>query len=494
MADHTLILDIGKSNAKLMLIDADGEVRARSSHANASVDAAVEGIGYRALGVAALQQWLLDAIPALPQRERIGRIGISTHGAAFCAIDDEGLVLPPIDYEWDGGATGYGDHRDAFAQAIDPFAHTGAPLLPLGLNGGLPLFWLQRVAPASWARIRHWLPYPQYWAWWLSGVAASEVSSLGCHTQLWSPAQGTWSDWAQRSGIAARFAPLRGASDVLGVLRPALARQLGLRADCEVVCGVHDSNACLARYLDQPAATLLTTGTWTVAMATGSAPQTALRPERDELINVSVTGQPVPTARFMGGREFEVICAGAPAALATEAELAEVMAAGWHAQPGFADAGGPFQGQVGQLLRHGVAQAVMASDLPRRWRPALASLYCAQVSAGLVDAVRGVQARGAVILEGPLAHNPAYGAALAALLGAQRPLWRSSDALEGTARGAWLLSRRPVPTPHAQALTASDTSPGAAVQLARIAAPPAALANAVRAHTAAGPLRRADVS
>jgi L-fuculokinase len=29
--------------------------------------------------------------------------------------------------------------------------------------------------------------YPQYWAWRLCGAAASEATSLGCHTDLWHP-------------------------------------------------------------------------------------------------------------------------------------------------------------------------------------------------------------------------------------------------------------------------------------------------------------------
>ncbi len=451
----TLVLDIGKSNAKLLLIADDGAVLARVSHANASVDS---GLGYRALGVAALQDWLLTSIPHLPGRERIGRISISTHGAAFCAVDGQELVLPPVDYEWDG----YGEHRAAFEQAIDPFEHTGAPLLPLGLNAGLQLFWLQRTQPQAWARVRHWLPYPQYWAWWLTGVAASEVSSLGCHTQLWSPANGTFSDWARRASIAERFAPLRRAWDVLGPLRPDRAQQLALPPDCEVMCGVHDSNACLARYLHHDAATLLTTGTWTIAMATGGQARD-LKPERDELINVSVAGAPVPTARFMGGREFEVLCAGASPDLATPAALADVIAQDWQALPGFAEAGGPFQGQTGRLLHAGRP----ADEVPAALRPALASLYCAQMSQQLVQAI---SSQGPVILEGPLAHNPAYGAALSALLGADRPLWRSVDALEGTARGAWLLARRDQPE-------AASTE-----RLALMAPPPEALASAVRSH------------
>jgi hypothetical protein len=36
----------------------------------------------------------------------------------------------------------------------------------------------------------------------------------------------------------------------------------------------------------------------------------ALDPARDVLVNVNALGQPVPSARFMGGREYELIRAG----------------------------------------------------------------------------------------------------------------------------------------------------------------------------------------
>jgi len=425
--DHTLVVDIGKSNARVLVVDADGAVVGQLSRANASA----QGPGYTALGVEALRAWLLDAVPRLPSREHVGRLIVSTHGAAFCAIDDDGLVLPPIDYEWDG----YGAHRADFEAALDPFAHTGSPRLPMGLNAGLQLHWVKAARPADWARIRHWLPYPQYWAWWLSGVAASEVSSLGCHTQLWSPGAGTFSRWAVSSGIADRFAPVRPAWDVLGPLTPSMARRLGLPAACEVVCGVHDSNACLARHLDTPGATLLTTGTWTIAMATGNGP-VDLAPARDELVNVAIDGRAVPTARFMGGREFEVLCAGAPASAATVEALAEVVHGGWQALPAFADAGGPWRGRQGTVTKHGAAMTL--ADVPAALRPALASWYCAVVSH---DRVRALGDRGPVIVEGPLARNAAFTTSLSALLGEDRPLRRCTDLLEGTARGAARLAR-----------------------------------------------------
>ena len=467
---RTLVLDVGKSNAKLLLIDEAGAVARSAVVANES--ARDERFGFTALGVDRLAQWLRCEIASLLDGEAPGRIAVSTHGAAFCALGDDGLVLPPIDYEWNG----YGGVTAAFDASLRNFAHHGTPRLGLGLNAGRQIDFVLRRFPELAARIQYWLPYPQYWAWWFSGVACSEVSSLGCHTGLWAVQDARFSDWAAARGVAARFAPMRRAWDVIGTVRPALAQAWKLPAGIEVIAGAHDSNACLARYLmAYPDATVVSTGTWCIVMAPG-ADTARLVPDRDELVNVAVDGRPVPTARFMGGREFRALCAGADPALATPGALAEVLRQGWMALPSFSDAGGPFEGRPGRILRHGAPVADGIAAVPERLRPALASLYCACMTLLLVEDLTGAATsatRAPLIMEGPLAHNAAYAAAMAALL-EERPVLQAIDRLEGTARGAWMLAR----WDERRTLVAADT-------LQPVPPPDVALRDPLRAHARA---------
>lgn len=448
---HTLVLDIGKSHAKLLLFDAAGEVLARSVQANAPAEAEE---GYTALGTAALEAWLTRAIPDLPGRERIGRIGITTHGAAFCALGDEGLVLPPLDYEWDG----YGPWRERYAERVDGFEITGSPFLPQGLNAGLQLWWLQQTRPQAWAQVRHWVPYPQYWAWWFTGQRASEATSLGCHTHLWQPHQHMYAPWAMRLGLVKHFAPLRPAHAVLGTVRPERARVLGLSPACQVHVGLHDSNACLARHLHAaPQATVVSTGTWTVVMRAGQdvGARLSLDPRRDELFNQSIDGRAVPTARFMGGREFAFLCHGADPALATLPALREALDAGWQVLPDNPEHAGAVPGRVAALQQGAQRWGRAPEVVPAHWRPALAAWYAAALTAQNVQRLCSVPSNESnsetthepVIVEGPMADNAAFTAALAALL-APRPLLRSTDAVEGTARGAWLSTRWHQPDTH----------------------------------------------
>ena len=79
-----------------------------------------------------------------------------------------------------------------------------------------------------------------------------------------------------------------------------------------------------------------------------------------------------------------------------------------------------------------------------------------------------------VILEGPLALNLAHAAAMAALL-PSRPVLRSTDPLEGTARGAWMLAHWQSPV---------EALPGDAA-LRPVTCDDPDLARAVRAHAQA---------
>ncbi|MEY2943879.1 MAG: hypothetical protein RLY97_1893, partial [Pseudomonadota bacterium] len=133
------------------------------------------------------------------------------------------LAFPPLDYESPIPA----DITAAYHPTRSPFAQTGSPSLPCGLNIGSQLAYMDALYPAEMASSTL-LPWAQYWAWWLCGVAVSEVTSLGCHSDLWSPDSADYSPMAHAKGWAAKFAPLAKANDAIGTIRPSLAKATGL--------------------------------------------------------------------------------------------------------------------------------------------------------------------------------------------------------------------------------------------------------------------------
>lgn len=293
---------------------------------------------------------------------------------------------------------------------------TGSPALPEGLNIGSQLFWLDRLYPQLMSRATL-LPWAQYWAWLLSGRAVSEVTSLGCHSDLWAPQAGKFSPMASRMGWAQRFAPLVAAEQSIGPISREVAERTGLPAEVKVLAGLHDSNAALlaARGFPEIAnneATVLSTGTWFVAMRLAQGPfnVSALPEERDCLVNVDAYGQPVPSARFMGGREIETIIEidtrrvdiklDQPALLAA---LPGVLAQRTMILPALARGFGPFPESSFRWVNR-----------PDDWyeRRAAACLYAAlvaDVSLGLIGS------RERVLVEGRFAEAEVFVRALAAL-------------------------------------------------------------------------------
>lgn len=426
------VIDIGKTHSRLVLMDPRGQPVHETGMDSRAAGECPQGYG--ALDTAGTEAWLMDSLAALgPLARELRHLVVSTHGAAVAGLRAGQLALPVPDYEW----AGFDDRPGTLADELDPFEATGSPLLPRGLNLGVQLDWLSRHAAAEFGQVDTLLPYAQYWSHWLSGVACSELSALGCHSLLWRPGDKRFSDWAQRRGWAARFAALRPAWAALGPMRPALADRLGLPRQLMVHTGVHDSNACLARYLRSwPRLTLVSTGTWVVVMAPGASGR-PLQAAQDQLLNVSVRGEAVPTARFMGGREVARLCAGADPSLADPQRLPALLARGLQVLPAFTDQGGPFCGRSGTCRLDGRMledAAAWCEALPAADRATAAAWYGALMCAWLIERLG---ATGPVVIEGPFAHNPTLLAALQTLL--DQDVLRSTDAVEGTARGSWQL-------------------------------------------------------
>jgi sugar (pentulose or hexulose) kinase len=405
----TIVLDVGKSLSKLTLWNEAGVLVAHRSRQNRRS----AGGGDPDLDAAGIEQWLEFVFKEFAALGPVSAIVPVAHGAGLALIDDDGLRCAPLDYEWAGVAA----DRGAYDAQRDEFAGTGSPALPAGLNLGMQLHWLESNRPRE-HRGALLLPWAQYWAWNLSGVAASELTSLGCHSDLWRPFDRRPSNLAVRRGWADRLAPLQRADRVLGSLRREWLRRTGLSAGVSVHCGLHDSNAALlaARRLEGMAGrdvTVLSTGTWFVAMrsapANGAASADTLSETRDCLVNVDADGTPVPSARFMGGREIDVLVgeehddAPDPDG-AKESEYAiRAVEAGEHILPSAVPGTGPYP----KALR---ATPGPVSDIDEA--RAKAHLYAALVADASLDLIGS---RDTLLVDGRFARCRVFVSALAAL-------------------------------------------------------------------------------
>ena len=414
------ILDIGKTHVKLQLVDEKNHPHKSYQRKNTPLAG-----DYPHADIDGIWQWLVCTLQSSPYTRSIKGFIITTHGATAALVDasrsDNGLVMPVLDYEYQGI-----DECTSDYQLYRPkFAHTYSPELPAGLNLGKQLFWLQKRDPANFARATHILLYPQYWAWRLSGELAAEVTSLGCHTDMWCPDSQSYSSLVDRCQWIEKMPPLRDAWDCLGNVTEVVRELTGLPADCQVRVGLHDSNASFLRYLGKrtEAFTVISTGTWTILMQNQGNTDN-LCASRDMLANVNIHGVPVCCARFMGGREYERICTnlGGDVSMAVNAEdIQFAIEQQWMVTPDFSEGNGPYGG----------ATPVIKAPNPVPAPTALATLYCAL----LIDQrLTDLKAGGAVYIEGAFLKNPLLCALIAQLRPDQKVMLSSDNT--GTVMGA----------------------------------------------------------
>ena len=431
-ATKVAVIDIGKTNAKLALVDcSDLSEIAVVTQPNI----VLKDPPYPHFDVETIWEFLLEALKQFNGQYGIDAISVTTHGACGALIAaDGGLAAPILDYEYAG--------PDAVSEIYDTirpgFEETGSPRLPMGLNLGAQIHWQFLQDEGLQKRTTSFVTYPQYWAYRLTGVLACDVSSLGCHTDLWNPHEARFSSLVERLGIADKIAPARKSADVLGTLLPEIAAQTGLSPRTPVHCGIHDSNASLLPHVIQrsPPFSVVSTGTWVIAMTVGGA-QVVLDPLRDTLVNVNALGASVPSARFMGGREFEIIRDGQSAVCNAEASSA-VAENGPLLMPAVVSESGPFQGchyrWIGQEPELGSSK-----------RSAALSFYLAMMTS---DCLTLTGHKGPIVVEGPFASNAEYVAMLSA---ATSCTILTAENATGTSQGAAMLALPPDAFPKLKA-------------------------------------------
>lgn len=398
-----VVFDVGKSSAKVSVVGADGHIWATRRCAIPHLDTPL----YRAFDTDALYDWLMAQLRDLGSQFAIDRIIPVTHGATCAFLDRHLTLVQPIqDYESSVPA----DFAAAYRRIRPDFDETLSPSLPDGQNLGCQIFWHAHRAPSRFRRVRWILNYPQYWVWRLTGHLSNEMTSMGCHTDLWCPVRKDFSSLAINQGWADLFADMQPAWQADATLRRDVAYAANLPPTVKVCVGVHDSNAALANVIcdrrETPPA-VLSTGTWYVAMAPGAHPAHLPHGQADCLGNVDIYGRPVPCARFMGGRMY----------------------------PTFAD---------GRITLDSLTAVMRGRHDPA----SLGLLSIALIASDCLDAIR---ADGPLLVEGPVAGNPLLCGLLASLRPGQVVVDRRLNAVAlGAARLAF--HDAPPPTPQWQTI------------------------------------------
>jgi sugar (pentulose or hexulose) kinase len=416
---NTAVLDVGKTNLKFVLFNDAGAMLFERQTPNASLP----GPPYPHADVEMIWNFLGASLREATGIFKIETLIPTTHGASCAVMNELGLALPIMDYEF----TNCEAINERYEPLRDPFDQTYSPSMPAGLNVGRQLAWQKWKLPDEFEKVTKIVGYPQYWTWRLCGKFAFDICSMGAHTDLWMPALGGPTKLAEKLGFDKLIAPITSPWNAMGVMTARAAQDLGVEPNIKILCGIHDSNGALLPYLASRKSpfTVLSTGTWVVVMAVGHS-LNSLKPNMDMLGNVDAEGRPLATAKFMGGREFATI-AGDCKASETLGDVQHFISSKVFALPSFSPNGGPYAAQKGKII----------GDVKPEQRTSLATLYAALMCAVTLDNLE--IERGDLVVDGSFAQNRLLCEIIAALRPKQN-LYVAKDQA-GTARGAAMLAR-----------------------------------------------------
>lgn len=434
MSSLVAVIDLGKTNSKLALVDTTRaqEVEVVTQPTPIRTDGLYPCIDHQAI-----EAFVVDALHTVCRSHDVDGLTVATHGATGALVNESGqLVLPVLDYEFDG----IDEIRSDYDNLRPAFNETGSPGLPNGLNLGAQLYWQQTRFNSEFAQATTFLTWPQYWICQLSGARHNDVTSLGCHTDLYNPRKQCYSTLVDRLNLTALMPMAQASGQRCGQLKASLCNSIGCRSDLPVYTGIHDSNASLVPHLvaQQAPFSVVSTGTWFISMAIGTK-DVALDEKRDTLYNINAMGQAVPSARFMGGRERQLLTHSG-------IDRRDVMnlLSNQHTRSGIE--------LPGMLMPSTVAQTGPYPECNACWidepvgdkalRDCLIALYLALMTA---ECLQLIGAHGPTFIEGPLADDTLYAQMLS--VATQRPV-RISNSETGTSVGAAMLIKAPDSLPQ----------------------------------------------
>jgi sugar (pentulose or hexulose) kinase len=294
-----VVFDVGKTNKKIFLFDENYKIVFERS---ARFIETYDEDGDPCENLESLRLSIFDSLREVLKRKefQIKAINFSTYGASFVYIDEYGKPLAPLynylkAYPEDLKKEFYVKYGGE--QAIS--AATASPVLD-SLNSGMQLYRIKKEKPQLYKQIRYALHLPQYLSYLVSGAEYSDLTSLGCHTQLWDFTKNDYHDWVKAEGLDQKLAPIVDGDEVFPSEFPGNLYKVGV--------GLHDSSAALIPYLinfHEPFI-LISTGTWCITLNPfNTSALTAEELEKDCLSYMQYKGKPVKASRIFAGYEHD---------------------------------------------------------------------------------------------------------------------------------------------------------------------------------------------
>ena len=291
------IFDVGKTNKKLLLFDEQYKLVHEVSKQFEETD---DEDGFPCEDVHALTQWVKDSFDDLLHNKNfeVKAANFSAYGASFVYLDDDlNVCLPLYNYLKPYPAGLQQQFYDTYGGERLVAMQTASPVLG-NLNSGMQLYRLKYEKPETFAHIKHALHLPQYLSFLLTSKVSSDITSIGCHTNLWNFQNNKYHNWVELENILPKLPPVLDCESIAGYANETIS----------VGVGLHDSSAALIPYLasfNEPFI-LLSTGTWCISLNPFNHTQLSdYELHQDCLCYLSYKGNPVKASRLFAGFEHE---------------------------------------------------------------------------------------------------------------------------------------------------------------------------------------------
>ncbi|MCW3109426.1 MAG: carbohydrate kinase [Segetibacter sp.] len=292
------IIDVGKTNKKLFLFDQNYQIVFERT---ARFIETTDEDGFPCENLESLRLSVFDSLHEVFRRKefQIKAINFSTYGASFVYIGEDGRPVAPLyNYLKPYSAQLKKKFYDTYGGEEAFSIATASPVLG-NLNSGMQLYRIKYEKPELFKQIKYALHLPQYMSYLLTGNVCADLTSIGCHTNLWDFTINDYHQWVYEEGVVEKLPPIE-PSDTVSCC--AFGNNYG------VGIGLHDSSAALIPYLvnfNQPFV-LISTGTWCISLNPfNNTPLTIGELRQDCLSFLHYRGKPVKASRLFAGNEHE---------------------------------------------------------------------------------------------------------------------------------------------------------------------------------------------
>ncbi|MDP3466933.1 MAG: FGGY family carbohydrate kinase [Daejeonella sp.] len=293
------VFDIGKTNKKLLLFDE--QLKIVFEHADQFAESKDED-GFPCDDLEKLNNFVFESLHKVLSKSQFKLKGLNftAYGASFVYIDESGKPLSPLyNYLKPYPEELLEQFYLAYGGKTEFAKETASPVLG-SLNSGMQLYRIKYERNDLLKQIRYALHLPQYLSFLISGKCYSDITSIGCHTNLWDFSKNNYHYWLENEGLIDKLAPILPSDSVIKTSFEGHSFDVGI--------GLHDSSAALIPYLvnfKEPFL-LISTGTWCISLNPFNAsPLSTFELESDCLCYLHYQGKPVKASRLFAGNEHE---------------------------------------------------------------------------------------------------------------------------------------------------------------------------------------------